>query len=182
MKEQNLVTKCWKLFLFILHTIVYKILRLNLSEKAWNQFVQFIKFCLVGLSNTCISYILYLCGLTIFQKLKFFENSDYLIAQVIAFFLSVLWSFYWNRKYVFHKEGKTVSWFQALLKTYASYAFTGLFLATFLSMFWVEIVHIPKVIAPLFNLVISVPVNFLLNKFWAFRGQERKQTDSDCLK
>ena len=93
-----------------------------------------------------------------------------MIAQVIAFVLSVLWSFYWNRKYVFNSEdGEAVSWYKALIKTYISYAFTGLFLNTVLSVLWVQILGISKMIAPIVNLLISVPLNFIMNKFWAFK-------------
>jgi putative flippase GtrA len=31
---------------------------------------------------------------------------------------------------------------------------------------------VSKLIAPILNLLVSVPVNFLLNKFWAFRTKE----------
>ena len=50
-----------------------------------------------------------------------------------------------------------------------SYAFTGLFLNSVLSILWVEIVGLPKLIAPIINLLVSVPINFLLNKFWTFK-------------
>ena len=97
-------------------------------------------------------------------------KADYLIAQVIAFVLSVLWSFYWNRKYVFNSEdGEAVPWYKALIKTYISYAFTGLFLNTVLAVLWVQILGISKMIAPIVNLLISVPLNFIMNKFWAFK-------------
>ncbi len=54
----------------------------------------------LGISNTLISYILYVVSLLIFQKLNWFGKVDYLVAQMIAFILSVLWSFYWNNKFV----------------------------------------------------------------------------------
>ena len=91
---------------------------------------------------------------------------------MVGFVLSVLWSFYWNRKFVFRaEEGKQIPWLQALIKTYISYAFTGLFLNSLLSVLWVEAVGLPKVFAPILNLIISVPLNFVMNKFWAFRSK-----------
>lgn len=47
--------------------------------------------------------------------------------------------------------------------------FTGLFLNTVLSVLWVQILGISKMIAPIVNLLISVPLNFIMNKFWAFK-------------
>ena len=91
-------------------------------------------------------------------------------AQVIAFVLSVAWSFYWNNKMVFVKEeGQQRSIWKSLMKTYISYSFTGLFLNSILLVLWVQVLHISEFIAPIINLVISVPVNFLINKFWAFK-------------
>lgn len=86
----------------------------------------------------------------------------------------MLWSFYWNNKYVFKQnEGQERNIFAALLKTYVSYAFTGLFLNSVLSFIWVEIIGVSKLIAPIINLLVSVPINFLMNKFWAFKTESK---------
>ena len=154
----------------IIGYILRKILRLNISDEKMDTLMQFIKFGIVGLSNPVISYVIYVGVLLLFQKNKMIPTIDYLVAQVIAFILSVLWSFYWNNKYVFQKkDDEERNLLQSLIKTYISYAFTGLFLNSILSLLWVEIVHIPKMVAPIINLLVSVPINFLMNKFWAFR-------------
>lgn len=154
----------------IIGYILRKILHLNISDEKMDALMQFIKFGIVGLSNTVISYVIYVGVLLLFQKNKMIPTIDYLVAQVIAFILSVLWSFYWNNKYVFQKkDDEERNLLQSLIKTYISYAFTGLFLNSILSLLWVEIVHIPKMVAPIINLLVSVPINFLMNKFWAFR-------------
>ena len=130
--------------------------------------LQFIKFGLVGVSNTVISYVVYLIVLFFLRNLGLLPEIDYLVAQFFGFLISVLSSFYLNRKFVFHAED-AAPWFKMLLKTYASYAFTGLFLNSLLAVVWVEWLNISKLIAPLLNLLISIPINFLLNKFWAFK-------------
>ena len=133
--------------------------------------LQFVKFGIVGVSNTVISYAVYLVSLLVFQKYDLLSRVDYLVAQFIGFLLSVLWSFYWNRKYVFKADSEGLPWPRALVKTYISYAFTGVFLNSILSVLWVQILGISKVIAPIINLLVSVPLNFVLNKFWAFRNR-----------
>ncbi len=131
--------------------------------------IQFVKFGIVGVSNTVLSYALNVAVLVLLAPLQL--SWDYFAANVIAFVLSVAWSFFWNNKFVFTaKEGEKRNLRAALLKTYVAYSFTGLILANVLSWLWVDIVGISKFIAPLLNLVISVPVNFLLNKFWAFKS------------
>lgn len=163
----------WK----FIEKVVYAVLRLifrigkkEVPEEFYVSFMQFVKFGIVGVSNTVISYVLYAAGLLVFQRFGIFPKGDYLAAQGIAFVLSVLWSFYWNNKLVFTlREGEERSVWRALLKTYVSYSFTGLFLNSILLVLWVQVLHISEFVAPVINLLISVPVNFLINKFWAFR-------------
>lgn len=119
------------------------------------------------MSNTIISYLLYVVTLLIVSKsgVKF----DYIIANIVSWLLSVLWSFYWNNKFVFKKEdGEERNIWAALFKTYVSYGFTGLILNNILSVLWVSVLHISKMLAPIINLVISIPINFFMNKLWAF--------------
>lgn len=162
----------WKLTKKFLYFVLCDLLKIKLSENQMNNLIQFVKFGIVGLSNTIVSYVVYLVAYFTFRKLGVVPTIDYLVAQFFGFVISVLWSFVLNRKYVFQANNETVPWLQALLKTYASYAFTGLFLNSVLSVLWVEWLGVSKLIAPIFNLLISVPINFVLNKFWAFKGKE----------
>lgn len=133
--------------------------------------IQFIKFGIVGVSNTVVSYVINIVTLYLLSKAGLFPRWDYIIANTVSFLLSVLWSFYWNNKYVFSiDESKLSNILLALLKMYLSYAFTGIVLSDVLSYVWIDVLHISKYIAPLMNSVIGVPINFVLNKFWAFKG------------
>jgi len=157
---------------FFVLKLLYKIMGKKPADAEAAAFLQFVKFGVVGVSNTVISYVLYTASLLGFRKCGLFAGTDYLIAQVASFILSVLWSFYWNNKTVFVlKEGEQRSVWKALLKTYVSYSFTGLFLNSLLIWLWVDVLHISEFLAPLLNLFISVPVNFIINKCWAFRGK-----------
>ena len=130
--------------------------------------VQFVKFGLVGVTNTAVSYVINILVLKLLQP--YHLSWDYVAGNVVAFVLSVLWSFYWNNKYVFRKgEGQKRNLGKALLKTYVAYGLTGIVLANVLSWVWINVFGISKYVAPLINLVISIPLNFIINKFWAFR-------------
>ena len=123
--------------------------------------LQFVKFCIVGLSNTILSYLIYLCLIMFFRNnFKVFKY-DYLITQFLAFILSVAWSYYWNNKFVFKQKHNANS----LIKTYISYSFTGIFFNSILLYLWVDLLNISEIIGPILNLFISVPVNFLLRTF-----------------
>ena len=123
--------------------------------------IQFFKFGMVGVSNTLISYIVYVIGINL--------GLHYLVASVLGFVISVINAFYWNNRYVFKdKEGKRSLW-RAFVKTFLSYAGTGLILNNLLLIVEVDLLQWPEWIGPLVNLVITIPLNFLLNKLWAFR-------------
>lgn len=140
----------------------------NVDEKVINSVIQFIKFGMVGVSNTLISYIINI--LVLMMLSNSIIEWDYVIANIVSFVLSVLWSFYWNNRYVFKLENDTYrNVWKTLLKTYVAYGFTGIILSNILSFVWVTLLGISKFIAPLLNLVISVPFNFLINKKWAFK-------------
>lgn len=169
----NLIDKIWHIIEIVSYSVLKNLLKLvhkELTDDIFDMAMQFVKFGIVGLSNTIISYVIYVGGLIFLQYFGIFPKVDYLVAQIVAFILSVLWSFYWNNKMVFVLEkGKERSLWKALVKTYISYSFTGLFLNSILLVFWVQICNISGFIAPIINLLVSVPLNFVINKFWAFK-------------
>ena len=130
---------------------------------------QFSKFLLIGVSNTLINFLAYNGSLLLLRNIEIIARVDFLIAQIIGFILSVFWSFLLNRKFVFNTpEERAIPWYKALLKMYAAYAFTGIGLNSVLSLVWVNIFGIPKEFVSLLNDAVGLPVNFFLNKFWAF--------------
>ena len=158
------------------YTLVLKIAGRTPTDEGKKTFLQFVKFCVVGVSNTLVNYFLYLLFLFIFTKLGFVDR-NYLPAHVMAFLLSVLWSYYWNNRYVFKAgEGEERVWWKTLIKTYLSYAFTGLFLNMVLLYVWIDILHLSEIVAPIVNIVINVPINFVINKFFAY-GEKSGKTD-----
>lgn len=161
--------KVWRMFEKILYEIVFTLLTLmgkNYSKAHHRVFMQFLKFCLVGISNAIVYYLVYAGNLLVFRKYDIFRTCDYQIAQVLGFILSVFWAFSINRKYVFQADGK--SYFLSLGKFYLSYAFTGLFLNSILLFIWKSI-GISEFIAPFINILFTTPINYLMSKFWAFK-------------
>jgi putative flippase GtrA len=136
--------------------------RKRLMSLSINSIGQFFKFGVVGLVNTAVSYFVYL-ALT-------YLGLYYILASVAAFFISVLCSYALNNKYTFKRgAGEKRNHLHALTKTYISYAFTGLVLSNIILYVCVEILQISKYLAPLCGLLITVPLNYILNKMWAFK-------------
>jgi putative flippase GtrA len=124
--------------------------------------IQFIKFGLVGLSNTAISYLIY--------SFLVYLNVYYILASIIAFVISVLNSFFWNSRYVFKKNRGSFNIRRSIIKTFISYGLTGLLLQNILLFVIVDFFHFSRYLAPIFCLLVTVPLNFLLNKYWAFNS------------
>ena len=91
-----------------------------------------------------------------------------MVGSIVGTIVSIANAFYWNDKFVF--KGNKNDWrskLKRLGKTYVSYGATSL-LSNFL--LWLEVqLGVSKVIAPVVNLIITIPLNFVINKFWTFR-------------
>ena len=157
--------------------------------------LQFIKFCIVGLSNTIICEGIYVVLL--------FFGVHYLAANIIGNVISILNAYYWSNKYVFKaEEGEQRVWWKVLLKTYATYGFS-MVLSAGLLVFWLELVKLEQYMGPVLsllgnlgilevlgnvgivleakilseilaaaiNLIITIPLNYVINKYWAFRKE-----------
>ena len=138
--------------------VPFRLMRRPLTDDTWNKIFQFIKFCIVGVSNTAISLVVYYIFVLI-------NKSWYIAGNAVGFVVSVLNSYFWNSRFVFKKTdevGKT------MFKTFAAYG-TNLIIGTALLYLFVDILHISEFIAPLLNLIITIPLNFILNKFWVMK-------------
>lgn len=141
-----------------------------LSDPKFSGLIQFVKFGIVGLSNTVISYgIDMLCYYVILAPMAWPSNVKIIVASVLAFVISVTNSYYWNNRYVFSSgERKTLlQHLLAYVRVVVCYAFTGLLLAPALRV-WMNDLGLPYWLSGLACLVVTIPLNFVMNKFWAF--------------
>lgn len=152
--------------------------------------IQFVGFGIVGGINTVLSWL-------IVNGCFYYLHIHYQISNIIGFVITVFISFLLNRNFVFKKSEakenettdadsesvaraeadiatveKQAPWYLELLKVYASYAFTGIVLQYFLLNIEQERLGIPLYIATVLNLVVTIPINFIMNKFWAYRNKE----------
>lgn len=153
-------------------------------------FWQFIKYGIVGISNVVINNAVYFVIV--------YLRGNYLFASLMGFIISVLNAYYWSNKYVFkEKEGEPGRvWWKVLLKTYAAYA-AGFLINAVLLVIWIDFMKISRfigplvglaeklgwenmtaevlgeMVAPLINLVITIPINFVVNKYWAYAQKVR---------
>ncbi len=131
-------------------------------------FWQFFKFGLVGLSNTAVSFGTYYLILWI--------NPDlYMLGSILGTILSIANAFFWNDRFVFSGNSNDFkSKMKRLGKAYVSYGGTSI-LSNVLLWVQVGLLGVSKRWAPLVNLCITIPLNFLINKFWTFKKEEQAE-------
>lgn len=120
---------------------------------------QFLKFGMVGVSNTLISLGCY--------YLLVYLGVHYLLANAVGFLISVCNSYFWNSRYVF-KEKKEQSGLRAFIKVFCSYG-VSFCLSSVLMVLFVQVMGISEYLAPILRLVFTIPLNFVMNKLWAFK-------------
>lgn len=134
------------------------------DQASFRQLVkQFFKFGIVGLSNTVVSMGVYYLFLWIDPKL-------YMVGSVFGTILSIANAFVWNDLFVFKGNARDMkNVLKRLCKTYLSYGGTSILSNVLL---WLEVTffHVGKGIAPIVNLLITIPLNFAINKLWTFRN------------
>lgn len=118
--------------------------------------ISFLKFCIVGASNTIISLIIY------WILLKF--DIYYLVASTIAYMAGILNGYLLSSKYVF----KTTKSIQTIFKFFVVYG-TSLLINLFLLYVLVDIVGINKMIAQVMTIVVNTLFNYFVNKIWTFK-------------
>ena len=165
----------WNIIVTIAHavlTVLYKIIGKELTDEAFDGWIQFVKFGMVGVLNTVLSYLITEGGYFALRKPLGSETLALQISQTAAFIITVFISYLINSTLVFKKEeGKERNPWKTLIKTYIAYSFTGILLNNVLIYIEVELLHFSPLIAPLLNLIIDVPVNFFMNKLWAYRTE-----------
>lgn len=133
-------------------------------------FCQFVKFGIVGLSNTLIGYVVY--------TICVWLGMHYLLANVVGFWVSVLNAFYWSDRFVFRKgSNEQRGLWTSFLKTVLAYASTGILLNSILLWLFIDELNLSEYIAPLVILLITVPTNFILNKYWSFKTKYVNEED-----
>jgi len=120
---------------------------------------QFIKFCIVGVSNLAIDFTSY------FLLTRFF-HFYFIVANISSFLLAVSWSFYWNKKWTFNHELKKLN------AQYLKFIVTnliGIVVQTTILYILVTSLQWDDIVAKLLAVFIVSFWNFAATKFWAFK-------------
>jgi dolichol-phosphate mannosyltransferase len=125
-----------------------------------DNWLQFVRFAVVGASG-------YVVNLAVFAASVHVLNVDYRVAAVLAFVVSVLNNFWWNRHWTFdakhqHAIFQAARFFTVSLVTFG---FTYVVLVLLVST-----AGLPKVVAQAMAIIAGTPLSFIGQKLWSFRA------------
>ena len=153
----QLLASLWKLYEKIVRAVLKRVLGKKADDALIERLVNFADFCVVGALSAVVSLGCYYIVILFSRKL-------YLLGYSIGFVMSILNSYFWNSHFVFHKDDERA---KTLMKTALAYGITFLF-GNLLLYVMVEVLHISEFIAPIIQIAITTPVNYLLNRKWVY--------------
>lgn len=142
------------------------------SIKTKKTLIQFIKFGLVGVSNTLLSLAVSYAVMGLLYWLLDVPMTAMWSANVgtvLGYVAGVCNSYFWNSRYVF-KDGREQDGRKAFAKMFLCYGVTFLLSLGIVNV-CNNILHIPAWLTPPLRLIITVPLNFIANKLWAFKDK-----------
>ena len=138
----------------------FKLFKKELSDDTWCMLEQFIKFLLVGCSNTIVVLVIYYIVVWIGGR------QYYLLGQTLGYIIGIINSFFWNSKFVFSDSKESQG--KAFIKIFLCYGITYVIQICLLYVL-VECISISEWLAPVICIIITTPINFVLNKLFAFK-------------
>ena len=133
--------------------------RVRHGLKRPHNWVQLVKFCVVGGSG----YVVNLC---VFAAAVHLFDLHHLVGATIAFVVAVTNNFWWNLHWTFRAHDGHPGFQAARFFAVSIAAF--LLAATVLELL-VSVAGFPKVGAQAISIVAATPLNFIGNKMWSFR-------------
>jgi len=122
--------------------------------------VQFLKFGIVGISNTLLT------AATIWLLLRIFHSSNYL-ANIVGYVVGLVNSFIWNRRWTFENHAQVGA---TIFKFIVTFAISYLLQLGFLS-FLLHQTNIDDYVCQLLSIVVYTVVNFFMNKYYTFKTE-----------
>ncbi len=138
----------------------------SVSTRFKRTFKQFIKFCFVGGSGVLVNLCVFNLVLLVWHLAAQPQHLGEYIANCLGFVVSVLSNYYLNRRWTFRSKS-------AVAKELTKF-FTVSIIAYFanLAIFTLSRhgLHLGPNVCQLLAIACVMPINFVLNKLWSFRG------------
>lgn len=133
-------------------------LRVRQGMRRRGNWLQLVKFCLVGGSGYVVNLAVFTVAISVFDL-------HHLLAATAAFLVAVANNFWWNRHWTFAAGGASARFQAPRFFTVSTAAFIAQ--AAMLQVLVVG-VTVPELIAQAVSVIAATPLNFVGNKMWSF--------------
>lgn len=118
--------------------------------------LRFIKFSLVGASNTLITIVAYWIFINLFKM-------SFLLSNTVAYILGIVNSYFWNTRWVFKDSNADNTVIKFIIVNIVALAASN-----FCIFILVKNMNINMYISQIVAIGFSMVINFILNKTWTF--------------
>lgn len=122
---------------------------------------QVVKFLIGGVAGSAVMFAFYYLLLAL--------GVNYAVAYAVGFILSIVAAFFINKYYIFKPSQSKAQAAASFVKSGVIYAI-AFFVSESVLILLVQRLGVSDKIAPLLSALLTTPLNFLLSKYWAFRG------------
>lgn len=141
---------------------------MNKIKELLEKYRELISYIFWGVMTTLVNYVVYfICTKTF--------GIEYLISNVIAWFLSVLFAFWVNKVYVFRSYEKDIKTMVREFGTFLSARVLSGALETGMLALFVETMHLNDSAVKIAASVLVVIINYVLSKLIIFKKQEDRE-------
>lgn len=169
----------WNGFEWLVRTVMGFLLRLvhiEWDEEQWQKFMQFVIFCLVGVANAVVNFVTYTVVLFLFELCGWdgvlfgIRDCHIHLSTFFGLIAMIFNSYFWNRRVTFRDQGSESTKEGAVfLKVAVTYGVVLLLQLLLTRLLWRGLFSLPELLVNPLNQICTLPVSFLLNKFWAYR-------------
>lgn len=129
-------------------------------QRLLKKHIQFIKFAIVGASNTAITFVSY------YLLIKL--GLHYSIANILAYCVGIVNSYIFNSIWVF----KSTSERKSTASKFLVVNLAALSLSTALLFLFVDMFGVNELVAQIIVTLLVLVVNYTANKLWTFKAKE----------
>jgi len=122
-----------------------------------NDVIKFIKFSIVGITNTIVS-------LVSFYLLFEFLGVYYIFASTIGYFMGLVNSYFWNLRWTFKHRHSTQILIKFIIVNILALGFKLINISIF-----IEIFNILELYSEVLAMIIAIVINFGGNRYWTFK-------------
>lgn len=127
-----------------------------------------IRFILVGICNTILSYLIFVGFDSLFNLFFSPRYVAYMFAAVLSNIIAVTLAYFFHKHFTFKSQSKGKAAFLEYLRFYTTYIFTTILSLILLPLF-VELLQLDPKIAAAIIMLFTAAVSFISHRLFSFR-------------